>query len=250
MFGHDDVQTPSCLNVNNIQYIPLDVIYTYTLCICLWEPSTWQCALSSLCQQCSSTCAGGFQRRVVVCQDENGYPANSCEDRSRPSEQRSCESGPCPQWIYGSWGEVRQTPFNCCFRGLAHREIYKFWDAHLCLNNYFDWCRICSVWRLESTSQISWSSDSHSQSFTQRRYISTIKAALVLSSHSNLFPMPICKTQPLLLLSSVHQAMWRWDKDEAGGMSASKWWAFQWSELRDPWQATRSWAVQYSAVPV
>lgn len=60
-------------------------------------------------QQCSSTCAGGFQRRVVVCQDENGYPANSCEDRSQPSEQRSCESGPCPQWIYGNWGEVRQT---------------------------------------------------------------------------------------------------------------------------------------------
>ncbi|XP_056293354.1 A disintegrin and metalloproteinase with thrombospondin motifs 9 [Pseudoliparis swirei] len=54
---------------------------------------------------CSSTCAGGFQRRVVVCQDENGYPANSCEDRSRPNEQRSCESGPCPQWIYGDWGE-------------------------------------------------------------------------------------------------------------------------------------------------
>lgn len=58
--------------------------------------------------QCSSTCAGGFQRRVVVCQDENGYPANNCEDRSRPSEQRSCESGPCPQWIYGNWGEVRR----------------------------------------------------------------------------------------------------------------------------------------------
>lgn len=63
---------------------------------------------SSLSQQCSSTCAGGFQRRVVVCQDENGYPASNCEDRSRPSEQRSCESGPCPQWIYGNWGEVRQ----------------------------------------------------------------------------------------------------------------------------------------------
>lgn len=63
------------------------------------------------CDQCSSTCAGGFQRRVVVCQDENGYPANNCEDRSRPSEQRSCESGPCPQWIYGSWGEVRKSTF-------------------------------------------------------------------------------------------------------------------------------------------
>lgn len=74
-------------------------------------------AHSPLCvQQCSSTCAGGFQRRVVVCQDENGYPANSCEDRSRPNEQRSCESGPCPQWIYGNWGEVRETLLHCSLK--------------------------------------------------------------------------------------------------------------------------------------
>uniref|UniRef100_A0A8C5FZ05 Peptidase M12B domain-containing protein n=1 Tax=Gouania willdenowi TaxID=441366 RepID=A0A8C5FZ05_GOUWI len=64
---------------------------------------------------CSSTCAGGFQRRVVVCQDENGYPANSCEERSRPNEQRSCEAGPCPQWIYGNWGEVKHTASNGAF---------------------------------------------------------------------------------------------------------------------------------------
>uniref|UniRef100_A0A8C4IAI7 ADAM metallopeptidase with thrombospondin type 1 motif, 9 n=1 Tax=Dicentrarchus labrax TaxID=13489 RepID=A0A8C4IAI7_DICLA len=68
---------------------------------------------------CSSTCAGGFQRRVVVCQDENGYPANSCEDRSRPSEQRSCESGPCPQWIYGSWGECTKP----CGGGIKTRQV-------------------------------------------------------------------------------------------------------------------------------
>ncbi|NXI14260.1 ATS9 metalloproteinase, partial [Irena cyanogastra] len=54
---------------------------------------------------CSSTCAGGFQRRVVVCQDENGYTANNCDEKSKPMEQRSCESGPCPQWAYGNWGE-------------------------------------------------------------------------------------------------------------------------------------------------
>ncbi|XP_076845270.1 A disintegrin and metalloproteinase with thrombospondin motifs 9 [Brachyhypopomus gauderio] len=54
---------------------------------------------------CSSTCAGGFQRRVVVCQDENGYPSTSCEKDAQPAEQRSCESGPCPQWVHGSWGE-------------------------------------------------------------------------------------------------------------------------------------------------
>ncbi|XP_038627931.1 A disintegrin and metalloproteinase with thrombospondin motifs 9 [Tachyglossus aculeatus] len=54
---------------------------------------------------CSSTCAGGFQRRVVVCQDENGNTANDCVERIKPDEQRSCESGPCPQWAYGNWGE-------------------------------------------------------------------------------------------------------------------------------------------------
>ncbi|EOB04433.1 A disintegrin and metalloproteinase with thrombospondin motifs 9, partial [Anas platyrhynchos] len=54
---------------------------------------------------CSSTCAGGFQRRVVVCQDENGYTANNCDEKTKPMEQRSCESGPCPQWAYGNWGE-------------------------------------------------------------------------------------------------------------------------------------------------
>ncbi|KAM9813380.1 A disintegrin and metalloproteinase with thrombospondin motifs 9 [Neosynchiropus ocellatus] len=68
---------------------------------------------------CSSTCAGGFQRRVVVCQDENGYPANSCEDPSRPSEQRSCESGPCPQWIYGNWGECTKP----CGGGIKTRLV-------------------------------------------------------------------------------------------------------------------------------
>ncbi|XP_053325323.1 A disintegrin and metalloproteinase with thrombospondin motifs 9 [Spea bombifrons] len=54
---------------------------------------------------CSSTCAGGFQRRVVVCQDHNGYPSSNCEERSKPVELQSCESGPCPQWVYGQWGE-------------------------------------------------------------------------------------------------------------------------------------------------
>ncbi|RXN11135.1 A disintegrin and metallo ase with thrombospondin motifs 9 [Labeo rohita] len=68
---------------------------------------------------CSSTCAGGFQRRVVVCQDENGYPANSCDESTQPIEQRSCESGPCPQWFYGSWGECSAS----CGRGYKYRNV-------------------------------------------------------------------------------------------------------------------------------
>ncbi|XP_045145747.1 A disintegrin and metalloproteinase with thrombospondin motifs 9 isoform X1 [Echinops telfairi] len=54
---------------------------------------------------CSSTCAGGSQRRVVVCQDENGFTASDCVERIKPDEQRACDSGPCPQWVFGNWGE-------------------------------------------------------------------------------------------------------------------------------------------------
>uniref|UniRef100_A0A8C4W7C2 ADAM metallopeptidase with thrombospondin type 1 motif 9 n=1 Tax=Gopherus evgoodei TaxID=1825980 RepID=A0A8C4W7C2_9SAUR len=69
-----------------------------------WKTGDWS--------ECSSTCAGGFQRRAVVCQDENGYTASNCDEKAKPVEQRSCESGPCPQWAYGSWGEVRASePF-------------------------------------------------------------------------------------------------------------------------------------------
>ncbi|XP_006158087.1 A disintegrin and metalloproteinase with thrombospondin motifs 9 isoform X1 [Tupaia chinensis] len=68
---------------------------------------------------CSSTCAGGSQRRVVVCQDENGYTANDCVERIKPDEQRACESGPCPQWAYGSWGECTKQ----CGGGMRTRLV-------------------------------------------------------------------------------------------------------------------------------
>lgn len=68
---------------------------------------------------CSSTCAGGFQRRVVVCQDENGYPASSCDESIQPIEQRSCESGSCPQWFYGSWSECSKS----CGGGIKTRLV-------------------------------------------------------------------------------------------------------------------------------
>ncbi|MBN3323406.1 ATS9 metalloproteinase, partial [Atractosteus spatula] len=68
---------------------------------------------------CSSTCAGGFQRRVVVCQDENGYAAVNCDGTTKPIEQQSCESGPCPQWAYGNWGECTKT----CGGGIKTRLV-------------------------------------------------------------------------------------------------------------------------------
>ncbi|ELK36402.1 A disintegrin and metalloproteinase with thrombospondin motifs 20 [Myotis davidii] len=54
---------------------------------------------------CSSSCAGGVQRRVVVCQDENGQSAHYCDVDAKPPEAKHCDTGPCPQWNYGSWGE-------------------------------------------------------------------------------------------------------------------------------------------------
>uniref|UniRef100_A0A3Q3N3D4 ADAM metallopeptidase with thrombospondin type 1 motif 20 n=1 Tax=Mastacembelus armatus TaxID=205130 RepID=A0A3Q3N3D4_9TELE len=58
---------------------------------------------------CSSTCAGGFQRRVVVCQDAEGRSNSYCDERVKPAESKSCDSGPCPLWNYGVWGECTQT---------------------------------------------------------------------------------------------------------------------------------------------
>uniref|UniRef100_H3DEX9 ADAM metallopeptidase with thrombospondin type 1 motif 20 n=1 Tax=Tetraodon nigroviridis TaxID=99883 RepID=H3DEX9_TETNG len=66
-----------------------------------WRAGEWSA--------CSSTCAGGFQRRVVVCQDANGRSNSYCDERVKPAESKSCDSGPCPLWNYGVWGECTQT---------------------------------------------------------------------------------------------------------------------------------------------
>ncbi|XP_048206844.1 A disintegrin and metalloproteinase with thrombospondin motifs 20 [Perognathus longimembris pacificus] len=58
---------------------------------------------------CSSSCEGGIQQRAVVCQDENGLSASYCDPASRPPEAQHCNTGPCPRWNYGSWGECTQT---------------------------------------------------------------------------------------------------------------------------------------------
>lgn len=77
------------------------------------------------------------------------------------------------------------------------------------------------MWRFENTLEIT-------KDYTQDICFHVNGIHLVFSSHStNPFLITICKTQPRFLLSSVHQAMWRWDKDEAGSVSASKRRAFQ-----------------------
>ncbi|XP_029473156.1 A disintegrin and metalloproteinase with thrombospondin motifs 20 [Rhinatrema bivittatum] len=68
---------------------------------------------------CSSTCASGFQRRAVACQDEKGRHAGYCDEATKPSESRHCDFGPCPQWNSGSWGECTQT----CGGGIKTRLV-------------------------------------------------------------------------------------------------------------------------------
>ncbi|RXN17868.1 A disintegrin and metallo ase with thrombospondin motifs 20 [Labeo rohita] len=68
---------------------------------------------------CSSTCEGGFQRRVVVCQDADGRSTNHCDERVKPDESKSCDSGPCPHWNYGIWGECSAS----CGKGIKERQI-------------------------------------------------------------------------------------------------------------------------------
>nr|XP_033815546.1 A disintegrin and metalloproteinase with thrombospondin motifs 20 isoform X1 [Geotrypetes seraphini] len=69
---------------------------------------------------CSSTCAGGFQRRAVVCQGEEGKHVNYCDEAAKPFESRHCDSGPCPHWNYGSWRECSVT----CGKGVKYRDVY------------------------------------------------------------------------------------------------------------------------------
>ncbi|GAB1299762.1 A disintegrin and metalloproteinase with thrombospondin motifs 20 [Apodemus speciosus] len=68
---------------------------------------------------CSRSCAGGLQHRAVVCQDEDGQSATSCDAASKPPESKHCGSGPCPHWNYGDWGECTQT----CGGGVKSRFV-------------------------------------------------------------------------------------------------------------------------------
>ena len=63
------------------------------------------CVFNLLPLQCSSTCEGGWQQRRVACQDESGL-SDLCSEKERPPEVQPCNSGPCPMWNYGQWGDV------------------------------------------------------------------------------------------------------------------------------------------------
>lgn len=82
--------------------------------------------------QCSSTCAGGFQRRVVVCQDANGRSNSYCDERVKPTESKSCDSGPCPLWNYGVWGEVGAHHINSFTPSVYQTDIEMLFFCFQC----------------------------------------------------------------------------------------------------------------------
>lgn len=52
----------------------------------------------------------------MVCQDAAGRSSSYCDERVKPAESKSCDSGPCPLWNYGVWGEVRLSAASLSFR--------------------------------------------------------------------------------------------------------------------------------------
>uniref|UniRef100_T1J214 Peptidase M12B domain-containing protein n=1 Tax=Strigamia maritima TaxID=126957 RepID=T1J214_STRMM len=69
--------------------------------------------------QCSRKCGGGYQRRQVVCQDDNGKYADGCDTKRRPEETIHCHSHPCPTWAFGRWGACSVT----CGDGIQERYV-------------------------------------------------------------------------------------------------------------------------------
>ncbi|XP_030648275.1 A disintegrin and metalloproteinase with thrombospondin motifs 15a [Chanos chanos] len=67
---------------------------------------------------CSVTCGGGLQRRMVQCLRADGGPGTVCDPAQRPSAIRACGE-PCPMWDVGEWSACSKT----CGKGFKRRPI-------------------------------------------------------------------------------------------------------------------------------
>ncbi|XP_072570963.1 A disintegrin and metalloproteinase with thrombospondin motifs 6 isoform X4 [Paramormyrops kingsleyae] len=96
--------------------------------------------------ECSTTCAGGFQKQEVVCKrvDDSSVVQNSyCDPESKPPEnQRDCNTEPCPpEWFIGDWSECSKTCDGgsrartvLCIRRIRLAEEETLEDSH-CLTH-------------------------------------------------------------------------------------------------------------------
>uniref|UniRef100_A0A8D0EJV5 ADAM metallopeptidase with thrombospondin type 1 motif 7 n=1 Tax=Strix occidentalis caurina TaxID=311401 RepID=A0A8D0EJV5_STROC len=71
-----------------------------------WYTSSWR--------ECSESCGGGEQERLVTCPE-----LGRCEETSRPNATRPCNTHPCTTWVMGSWGECTAA----CGGGIQRRQV-------------------------------------------------------------------------------------------------------------------------------
>ncbi|EPQ02558.1 A disintegrin and metalloproteinase with thrombospondin motifs 6 [Myotis brandtii] len=81
-----------------------------------WNHQPWS--------ECSTTCAGGFQKQEVVCKrvdDSSIVQDNYCDPDTKPPEKRRrCNIEPCsPEWFIGDWLECSKT----CGGGMRTRAV-------------------------------------------------------------------------------------------------------------------------------
>ncbi|KAJ3589609.1 hypothetical protein NHX12_010454 [Muraenolepis orangiensis] len=75
-----------------------------------WSAGAWE--------ECSSTCDGGTQRRLVRCLTPDGKPGTDCEAGQRPAASRAC-GDLCPAWAIGDWSLCSRT----CGKGFKRRSL-------------------------------------------------------------------------------------------------------------------------------
>jgi hypothetical protein len=72
--------------------------------------------------ECSRTCGTGIQTRPVHCSrnaDQEPIPDNLCDPTTRPPNNRTCSSEPCPAgWNVGQWSQCS------CHHKIQHRLVY------------------------------------------------------------------------------------------------------------------------------
>ncbi|NXE26922.1 ATS7 metalloproteinase, partial [Ardeotis kori] len=71
-----------------------------------WYTSSWR--------ECSESCGGGEQERLVTCPE-----LGRCEEALRPNATRPCNTHPCTTWLVGSWGECTAP----CGGGIQRRQV-------------------------------------------------------------------------------------------------------------------------------